>query len=214
MIRKLRDYLSRQKTLLRNPTLRMGRHTITNESAFEEHVALGDDAMVLRSEVGRYTYFGPRCIVADAQIGRFCSIAADVSIGTGGHPLGKNAAMHPIFYLSRPPIWNLVQADQFTEFAHTKIGSDVWIGTKAVIRDGVTVGHGCVIGAGAVVTKDTEPYGIYVGVPAKLTRFRFPQETRDKLLKLQWWDKDFDWIKSKSEFFQDVDRLIGISEAP
>lgn len=212
MIRRVRDYLSRQKTLLRNPTLRMGRHTITNQSTFEEHVALGDDAMVLRSVVGRYSYFGPRCIVADAKIGRFCSIAADVSIGTGGHPLGKNAAMHPIFYLSRPPLWDLAQTDQFTEFAPTTIGSDVWIGTKAVIRDGVTVGHGCVIGAGAVVTKDTEPYGIYVGVPAKLTRFRFPEETREKLLALQWWDKDFDWIRSRAELFLDVDRLTGISE--
>lgn len=213
MIRKLRDYLSRQKTLLRNPTLRLGRNTTTNQTAFEEHVALGDDAMVLRSEVGRHSYFGPRCIVADARIGRFCSIAADVSIGTGGHPLGKNAAMHPIFYLSRPPLWDLVQTDQFTEFAQTTIGSDVWIGTKAVIRDGVTIGHGCVIGAGAVVTKDTEPYGIYVGVPAKLMRFRFPEEIREKLLALQWWEKDFDWIRSRAELFQDANRLAGISEA-
>lgn len=214
MIRMLRDYLSRQKTLLRNPTLRLGRSTTTNQVGFEEHVALGDDTMVLRSSVGRHSYFGPRCIVADAKIGRFCSIAADVSIGTGGHPLGRNAAIHPIFYLCRPPLWDLVQTDQFIEFAPTTIGSDVWIGTRAVIRDGVTVGHGCVIGAGAVVTKDTEPYGIYVGVPAKLTRFRFPQETREKLLALQWWDKDFDWIRSKAELFQNVDRLVGISEAP
>lgn len=214
MIRRLRDYLSRQKILLRNRTLRMGRGAATHQSQFEEHVALGDDAMVLRSAIGRHSYFGPRCIVADAKIGRFCSIAADVSIGTGGHPLGKNAAMHPIFYLSRPPLWDLVQTDQFTEFAPTTIGSDVWIGTKAVIRDGVTVGHGCVIGAGAVVTKDTEPYGIYVGVPAKLKRYRFPQKTREKLLALQWWEKDFDWIRSKAELFQDVDRLTGASKAP
>ena len=214
MIRRLRDYLSRQKTLLRNPTLRMGRGTIAHQTQFEEHVALGDDAMVLRSAVGRHSYFGPRCIVADARIGRFCSIAADVSIGTGGHPLGKNAALHPIFYLNRPPIWNLVEADQFIEFEPTKIGSDVWIGTKAIIRDGVTVGHGCVIGAGAVVTKDTEPYGIYVGVPAKLTRFRFPEETRKKLLALQWWEQDFEWIRARSKLFLDVDHLAGINEAP
>ena len=212
MIRKLRDFLSRQKTMLRNPTLRLGRGTIINRSEFEEHVALGDDAMVLRSAIGRYTYFGPRCIIADAKIGRFCSIAADVSIGTGGHPLGKNAAMHPIFYLHRPPLWDLVQTDQFTEFAPTKIGSDVWIGTKAVVRDGVTIGHGCVIGAGAVVTKDTEPYGIYVGVPAKLTRYRYSQEIREKLMSLQWWDKDFAWIRSRIADFQDVDRLAGLSE--
>ena len=120
--------------------------------------------------------------------------------------------MHPIFYLHRPPLWDLVQTDQFTEFAPTKIGSDVWIGTRAVVRDGVTIGHGCVIGAGAVVTKDTEPYGIYVGVPAKLTRYRFSQEIREKLMSLQWWDKDFAWIRSRIADFQDVDRLAGLSE--
>ena len=47
------------------------------------------------------------------------------------------------------------------------IGNDVWIGTHAVILDGVKIGAGCVVAAGAVVTRDTEPYSIVAGVPAK-----------------------------------------------
>jgi acetyltransferase-like isoleucine patch superfamily enzyme len=48
-----------------------------------------------------------------------------------------------------------------------QIGDDVWIGTHAVILDGVKIGKGCVIAAGAVITKDVEPYSIMAGVPAK-----------------------------------------------
>jgi acetyltransferase-like isoleucine patch superfamily enzyme len=52
------------------------------------------------------------------------------------------------------------------------IGNDVWIGTKAVIMPGVHIADGCIIGAGAVVTRDTEPYTIYGGVPARKIRSR------------------------------------------
>lgn len=52
------------------------------------------------------------------------------------------------------------------------IGNDVWIGFGAKIMAGVTIADGCVIGAGAVITHDTEPYGVYVGVPAKLIKKR------------------------------------------
>lgn len=47
------------------------------------------------------------------------------------------------------------------------IGDDVWLGIRSIILDGVHVADGSVIGAGAIVTKDTEPYGIYVGSPAR-----------------------------------------------
>lgn len=52
------------------------------------------------------------------------------------------------------------------------IGNDVWIGFGAQIMAGVKIADGCVIGAGAVVTKDTEPYGVYLGVPARLKKHR------------------------------------------
>ncbi len=53
------------------------------------------------------------------------------------------------------------------------LGNDVWIGANSVIFTGVTIGDGAVIGAGAVVTKDVEPYEIVVGVPARHLRYRF-----------------------------------------
>ena len=60
----------------------------------------------------------------------------------------------------------------FSEYAQTTIGNDVWIGSKCLIKGGVTIGDGCVIGAGAVVTKDISPYSVAAGVPAKVIKKR------------------------------------------
>ena len=68
------------------------------------------------------------------------------------------------------------------------VGNDVWIGYEAVILAGVTIGDGAIIGTRAVVTKDVPPYTIVGGVPAKPIRRRFPEETAEKLLELQWWN--------------------------
>jgi len=55
----------------------------------------------------------------------------------------------------------------YEEYRPVIISDDVWIGRRAIILPGVHISEGCIIGAGAVVTKDTEPYGVYAGVPAK-----------------------------------------------
>lgn len=68
------------------------------------------------------------------------------------------------------------------------IGNDVWIGYEAVVMAGVTVGDGAIIGTRAVVTKDVPPYTIVGGVPAKVIRKRFSDETIFELLKIKWWD--------------------------
>ncbi len=66
------------------------------------------------------------------------------------------------------------------------IEDDVWIGAKATILGGVTIGQGAVIAAGSVVTKDVEPYAIVGGVPAKLIRYRFDTKTKNKAKKLSF----------------------------
>jgi maltose O-acetyltransferase len=66
------------------------------------------------------------------------------------------------------------------------IEDDVWIGINAIILPRVTIGRGAVIAAGAVVTKDVEPFAVVGGVPAKLIKYRFDAEKREKAKKLDF----------------------------
>ncbi len=72
-----------------------------------------------------------------------------------------------------------------------------------MILGGATIESGRVIGARAVLPPNfkSEPYGIYVGAPAKLVRFRFSEKVREALLKLSWWDMPFSWIREHNDYF-------------
>ncbi|MFN4057758.1 MAG: CatB-related O-acetyltransferase [Roseinatronobacter sp.] len=78
-------------------------------------------------------------------------------------------------------------APRFSQPPAVIIGHDVWIGAQSTILRGVTLGHGCVVAAGAVVTRDVPPYAIVAGVPARVIRHRFDAKTRKRLLTLGWW---------------------------
>lgn len=98
--------------------------------------------------------------------------------------------------------------------AYVKIGSDVWIGAHAIILPAVTVGDGAIVGAGAVVTHDVPPYAVVVGVPAKILRFRFDEDTVNKLLRIRWWDWPEHQIIENLDYFYDVEEFIKRFESP
>ena len=88
------------------------------------------------------------------------------------------------------------------------IGNDVWVGANVIILPGVTIVDGAVLAAGAVVTKDVEPYAIVGGVPAKLIKYRFSREKREKLLRIKWWNLDEEKIEENIELFYDPDKFL------
>ncbi len=68
------------------------------------------------------------------------------------------------------------------------IGSDVWIGQDVTLLPSITIGDGAIIAAGSVVTSDVPPYAIFGGNPARLIRYRFPEEVVSDFRKIMWWN--------------------------
>lgn len=139
-----------------------------------------------RGNIGEYTYGTPIMLhsLEDVTVGKFCSIAQNVTIlGAGEHDTTK-LSTYPFHILMNKEEYN----DWKTSKGPVKIGNDVWIGHGATILSGVTIGDGAIIGAETLVTKDVEPYEIVGGNPQKHIRYRFDSNARKRLLKLCWWD--------------------------
>jgi len=165
-------------------------------------------------EVGRSTYL-TNARVINARIGSFCSIGPGSIVGgLGKHPTDY-LSTHPSFYsVNNASAISFAKENRFRECATTFIGNDVWIGARAIILDGVRVGTGAIIAAGAVVTKDVPPYAIVGGVPSRIIRKRFADEIIELLLEWKWWELPLDVISELSENFIDEKKLnvVGIKE--
>ena len=88
------------------------------------------------------------------------------------------------------------------------IGNDVWIGANAILLDGISVGDGAIIAAGAVVAKNVAPYSIVGGVPASLIKKRFSDDMIKRLIDFRWWDKDTSWLKKNHQYFNEPDAFF------
>lgn len=139
------------------------------------------------SSLGRHSYIAYDCEINNCQIGSFCSIANNTNIGGPNHPL-EWVSTSPVFCANgggpKCHLGNLPEPI----IAPTIVGHDVWIGARAIVMQGITIGTGAVVGAGAVVTKDVPPYAIVAGCPAKIIRFRFDEDTISRLLESKWWE--------------------------
>jgi phosphonate metabolism protein (transferase hexapeptide repeat family) len=144
------------------------------------------------SELGDYSYLERHCEVIYASIGKFCAIASDVRINALNHPIERISqhkfTYRPNEYFTGAKIDKAYRESRKRE--RVGIGHDVWIGHGAIILPGVRIGHGAVVAAGAVVTRDVEPYAIVAGVPAQFLRWRFAPEVSSRIIALAWWDWD------------------------
>lgn len=143
------------------------------------HVAMGD-----------YSYCDRVCDLANTEIGKFVNIASFVRVGATDHPLDR-ASLHHFLYRSAS-YWEDA-ADDDAWFARrrarvARIGHDTWIGHAAQVKPEITVGHGAVVAAGAVVTRDVAPYMIVAGVPAAPLRPRLAPDLAERMMALAWWD--------------------------
>lgn len=160
--------------------------------------------------LGDYSYIARNAHVSHCEIGKFCSIGPNFCCGLGIHPI-NGISTSPMFYsTARQNGMTLCREDKVKESLRTVVGHDVFIGANVTVLDGVTIGDGAVIGAGAVVTEDIPPYAIAVGVPAKVKKYRFDENTIERLLEKKWWDWDADGLKQVEEMFFDVNRFLDL----
>lgn len=127
------------------------------------------------------------------RIGSYTSIAAGVRVLLGGE--------HRTDWLTTYPFPAMMKGlEDIKDYAPSKgdvvIGSDCWICAGAMILSGVTIGHGSIVAAGAVVTRDVAPFSVVGGNPCKFIRWRFDEEVRLLLLDAAWWDWPMDEVKA------------------
>ena len=179
----------------------------TPRMMLNNHVALaGQNDIYKDVEIGRFSSLAERTqLCCGVKIGMFCEIAQDVKIGVSQHPLNW-LSISKFQYSSA--LDNIPKQYTLPPNPETIIGNDVWIGTNAIIQPGIKIGHGAVIGSGAVVTHNVPPYAIVAGVPAKIIRYRFSDDIIANLLQLKWWNLPYDKILSLP--FNDIKKCINV----
>ncbi len=162
---------------------------------------------VVNSSLNKYSFCGYDCTIINCDIGAFCSIANNVSIGGARHPL-EWVSTSPVFYEGRDSVKKKFSEHRRRKPLKTIIKNDVWIGEKAIIKEGVTISDGAVIGMGSVVTKDVGPYCIAAGSPARIIRRRFDEEMVNEMVRLEWWNFDDNKLKKYAQYITDPRRFL------
>ena len=168
----------------------MGRFTI-----------VGVRVVLAECEIGDYSYLSRGSEAIYTTVGKFTAIASNVRVNALGHPMDRisqhNITYRPNEYFVDAKIDKGFRASR--QAKRVLIGNDVWIGHGVIILPGISVGHGAVIAAGAVVTKNVEPYAVMAGVPAKRIKWRFKKSIRERIIALGWWDWEHDKLAAAVE---------------
>jgi len=197
---------------------------IGGHSYFEGKNVLNDNVFLWNVVMGTGTYIANNTMLKMTKIGRFCAIGENVRTCLGMHPTKDFISIHPSFFsIKKQAGFTFVNRDKFEEHKYTdrnkqyvvEVGNDVWIGNNVTIMDGIIIGDGAIIAAGTIITKNVPAYAIVAGVPGKITKYRFDEETIAALLKIKWWNYSIKDLKkiaesfaSKDEFFNKIKNII------
>lgn len=183
-------------------SLRVGWMASARRCTFGQFNTLYDHVVLRDVVLGDLSYVSRGGRVANAMVGRFTCIGPETIIGLGRHPTRDFVSSHPAFYSTRGQAQLVfVGAQKFEEFRRVTIGNDVWIGARAIVLDGATIGDGAIVAAGAVVSGEVPPYAIVSGVPAKVVRYRFDEATIAAIRRAAWWDLDLEILRAHADAF-------------
>jgi acetyltransferase-like isoleucine patch superfamily enzyme len=194
--------------------------SIGRDLTIETPVSISNSIFSGKCDIGYLSYARDNGQFSNVSIGRYCSIAPNVVIGGGQHPLNWLSS-HPFVYdgskiFKKFEEYNSISQKNSINTKKIKvrvsIGNDVWIGEGATIKQGITIGDGAVIGTRSVVTKDIPPYAVVAGVPAKIIKYRFDEDTIKRMLKVNWWNYDLSTLADQL-VYPDPVRSLGIIES-
>jgi acetyltransferase-like isoleucine patch superfamily enzyme len=194
-------------------TVKQGEHVsisplaVVRNSIFHDYARIKDYAELIDSELGAYSYVSQSSIVNKTIVGKFCSIGHGTYVGLWEHNMSVSTHSFYLYETSGDFVKGYKSFDKCA--INTSVGNDVWLGANCVILKGCIIGDGAIVGAGSVVTRDVPPYGIAVGNPAKVVKYRFPPEEVAFLLKLQWWNASREILQEmvNSQVFSTLDDL-------
>ncbi|MDO5014960.1 MAG: CatB-related O-acetyltransferase [Clostridia bacterium] len=193
--------------------VRLGANIRLNRGTeFEGYNTIYHNVDVRSSKIGRATYISQGSSLPYTKIGRYCSIGQNCNVIIGNHPIENNVATHPAFYsLLSQAGFHFAEETIYESSKHSSknfvvnIGNGVWLGDYVKIINGVTIGDGAVVAAGALVTKDVPPHSIVGGVPAKLIRNRFSDEDIEFLINHPWYDFSFEKLNQNYRSFLNIE---------
>lgn len=192
-----------------NTNPKIGKEVQLDNVTFGKFVQIAEYSYLSNTKIGDYSYCNGFNQIMNANIGKFVSIASGVKINAINHPY-EWVSQHNFLYLSEQ--YDFGENDEEFLLKRMKnivnIGNDVWIGYNAIIMPGINIGDGAVIGSGAIVTKDVEPYSIVAGVPAMFLKKRFSDDVINELKKIKWWDWSREDLRKRKEDFKNIEQFI------
>ncbi len=163
---------------------------------------LGNVDIKSKCKIDAFTFINSNTIIKRGTIiGKYCSIGKNCEIAAYDHPIDWLSTSVVSYNIATyfPDFKDTFKQHKVNRPKITTIGNDVWIGSLVIIKRGITIGDGAIVGGGAVVTKDVPPYAIVGGVPAKILKYRFNDTIINQLLKIKWWHLSYELL-SKVDF--------------